>query len=176
MRALKSKGAAAPKKSTALAAARLKYGIPALPYGPMGASVIVFRLPLPSMTAGGLHIPHVWTDTMEGTGNPLEPKKEIVGRAAPEPKGIIIGAGLAAMDIMRDAQIEFGDIVYFAKYAGWETEVSRDPENTGKDIIQMKVQDLLGSADMLERTLGPKARYEVVYDEETGEHMYKEVR
>lgn len=137
------------------------YGIPDLPYQPFGENVIIFRLPNETMTAGGLYIP----------GTAEEPK----------PQGVLIGAGLAARDKMADGDIEIGDVVYFAKYAGWEKHIKDDPGNKGKDIIQMKVQDILGSEDSIARLSGPNKTREIKRDndpesESYGQHFYEEIK
>lgn len=108
-----------------------QYGIPKPPYLPQGNNVLIFRLPSDSVTAGGLIIP--------------DENKE------PKPMGVIIGAGLQAMDVMKSSLIELGDVVWFGKYAGWAQEVSRDPQNVGKYVTQMKIADVLGSCDALDR-------------------------
>lgn len=107
------------------------YSIPEIPYLPMGKNVLVFRLPSETRTAGGLYI----------ADNAQEPK----------PMGVIVGAGLAAIDVMTSALIELGDIVWFGRFAGWEKEIQRDPEGKGKQILQMKIEDVLGSVDAIER-------------------------
>ena len=126
-----------------------KYGIPAIPYLPKGKNVLVFRLPSEEVTAGGI----------------------ILAEDAKEPKtyGVLVKAGLAALDEMRDHLIELGDIVWFGRFAGWEKEVQRDPMGKGKSIMQMKIEDINGSVDGLER----ENDYTVEYDEETGQHYYE---
>lgn len=65
--------------------------------------------------------------------------------------GVLIAAGLVAHDVMESNLIEIGDVVWFGQYAGWQKEIQRDPAGTGKSIIQMKIEDVLGSVDALER-------------------------
>lgn len=131
-----------------LATERAKmYGIPSAPYLPMGKNVLVFRLPSESRTAGGLYIAETAQD--------------------PKPMGVLLDAGLAARDILADHLVEIGDIVWFARFAGWEKEVQRDPEGKGKSILQMKVEDILGSVDALER----RDRSDIGFNED-GEHIY----
>jgi chaperonin GroES len=113
-------------------AKRIKqYGIPRPPYLPQGNNVLIFRLPSETISAGGIIVP--------------EEHQE------PKPMGVIIGAGLAARDVMESSLIQLGDIVWFGRFAGWEKEIQRDPMGTGKSILQMKIADVLGSCDALER-------------------------
>lgn len=123
------------------------YGIPSAPYLPMGKNVLVFRLPSESRTSGGLYI--------------AETAQE------PKPMGVVVEAGLAARDVMADHLVEIGDIVWFARFAGWEKEIQRDPEGKSKQILQMKVEDVLGSVDALARL----AACDIGFNED-GEHIY----
>lgn len=116
-------------------AKRIKqYGIPKPPYLPQGNNVLIYRIPSEDISAGGIIIP--------------DEHKE------PKPMGVLIGAGLAARDVMESSLIELGDIVWFGRFAGWEKEIQRDPQNVGKSVLQMKVADILGSVDALERVGG----------------------
>ena len=137
-----------------LAERRKQYDIPELPYLPAGKVVLVFRLPNETKTAGGLFIAETAQD--------------------PKTMGVLVGAGLEALDILRDHLIEIGDIVWFGKFEGWEHEVKRDAENKGKQINQFKVDGILGSVDALERVQGKNPTHELVYNKELGEHHYEE--
>lgn len=128
---------------------RKKYEIPVCPYGPKGKVVLIFRLPMETKTAGGLYLAEVAQE--------------------PQPKGILIAAGLTARDEMRDHLVELGDEVWFGRFAGYEKEVERDPENKGKTIIQMMISDVLGSVESIER----EKEYDLRYDEEIGEHYWE---
>lgn len=144
-----------------------KYDIPPIEYLPKGKAVLVYRLPPEKETAGGIVLPQVWTERHEdGYGNVTESavKKE------PVCKGVLLAAGLVARDEMRDHLIEIGDIVYFGRYAGSDRDAQRDPENAGRTISEMKIEDINGSADGLERL---RSAYTIEYDEETGQHYYE---
>jgi co-chaperonin GroES (HSP10) len=132
---------------TLLAERQRTYGIPEAPYLAAAKNVLIFRLPNETRTAGGLYI----ADSVQ----------------EPKPMGVLIGAGLAALDIMTDHLIEIGDIVWFGRFAGWEREIQRDPEGKGKQILQMKIEDVLGSVDALDRV----KRYDIDLNED-GEHIY----
>jgi chaperonin GroES len=130
---------------------RKKHGIPPNPYLPMGKNVLVFRLPAEEVTAGGIII--------------ADSAKE------PKPYGVLVGAGLAALDVMGDHLIELGDIVWFGRFAGWEKEIERDPEGKGKVILQCKIEDILGSVDALDRIKNC-----TVEKSEDGTHYYEPVK
>lgn len=129
-----------------------EYGIPGIPYLPQYKTVLVYRLPERKVSAGGIHL-------LTGDG----------GEGHAEARGVLLSAGLKARDSMHDALIEVGDIVWVARFAGWEKEVSRDPENVGKKILQVKIEDINGSVDGVERAKD----YDIVRDPDTGEHFYQ---
>jgi chaperonin GroES len=129
-----------------------EYGIPSIPYLPQGKNVLVFRIPSETRTAGGLYVPDEHREA--------------------KPMGVLLAAGLGARDVMADHLIDVGDVVWFGRFAGWEKEVQRDPEGKGKQILQLKIDDVLGSVDALERA----EEYEicVVQDgENAGQHYYQ---
>jgi co-chaperonin GroES (HSP10) len=142
---------------------RKQYDIPELPYLPVGKVILVYRLPSEEVTKSGLVIPQVWTEKGEdGT--------TMSGQKSPDPKGVLVGAGLQALDVMRDHLISIGDIVYFGRFEGWEMEFKREQMKAGKYLIQMKIEGILGSVDAMER----RKQFDVEYvetEDYTG-HIY----
>lgn len=120
-----------PVPTDRLSERRRMYDIPPIPYLPVGKNVLVFRLPNETVSKGGIIFAEVAQE--------------------PKPYGVLVGAGLGAMDVLEDHLVELGDIVWFGRFAGWEKEIARDPEGKGKHIIQLKAEDILGSVDALER-------------------------
>lgn len=108
-----------------------EYGIPPIPYLPIGHNVLVFRLPEEERSAGGLYLAESTREQKHA--------------------GVLVSAGLAALDVLADHLVDIGDVVWFGKYAGHDEEVQRDPAGKGKRIISMKCEDILGSVDALER-------------------------
>lgn len=139
-----------------LAARTKQYNIPPLPYLPMGKNVLVYRMPMETKTAGGLYIAET-------------------ARVA-KPMGILVAAGLAALDVLSDHLVEIGDIVWFGRFHEYEEEVKRDPEGKGQTILQMKAEDVNGSVDALERVRDYEVvRVAVSDDEPDTQHIYKRV-
>lgn len=136
---------------TKLEERREKYGIPDAPCLPQGKKVVVFRLPLQEKTAGGLFIPEE--------------------HANPEPMGVLIAAGLAARDVMRDALIEIGDIVMLPRFTTNSPEVSRNSAEKGKHVELLNIEDLVGSVDGLER-LDKHYDIKVFATDDGDEHRY----
>lgn len=142
---------------------RKQYDIPELPYLPVGKVILVYRLPSEEVTKSGLVLPQVWTEKSEdGTTTS--------GQKSPEPKGVLVGAGLQALDVMRDHLIELGDVVYFGRFEGWEVEFQREKMKSGKYLIQMKIEGVLGSVDAIERMKAHAVEY-IDTDDERG-HVY----
>ena len=131
---------------------KYKDKVPPVPYLPMGEVIIVYRLPSEEQTAGGIYTPEEYR--------------------SPVSSGILIAAGLAARDIMADALIEIGDIVYFGRFEGDEKEFKREATEKSKKLLQLKMRGVLGSADALFRS----QHYDIVRvtnEDGTTEHMYK---
>jgi|SRR5688572_19135308 len=130
-----------------------QYGIPDPPYLPMAKDILVFRMPAEEMTSGGIVMP--------STSN------------APKSYGVLVAAGLRAMDKMAEHLVEIGDIVWFGKFEGEEEEIEREKGASGKYLLQMKVEGLRGSVDALERV----KNYTIVRNEDEtseayGQHFY----
>ena len=128
---------------------RKKYGIPAQPYGPKGKVCLVYRLPPETRSAGGIIFAEAHQEQQQ--------------------VGVLIAAGLTARDEMKDHLVELGDTVYFGRFAGYDQEIARDPENKGKAISQMMISDVHGSVEAVER----EKDHVLMYDEETGEHYWE---
>lgn len=149
------------RKLNAEANARLEariaeHQVQVLPYMPIADNILVLRLPAPpkkTQTAGGLYIP----ETSQEEEEPLS-------------EGILIQAGCAARDVLRDHGVLLGDLVQIGRFAGWEKEFKADARGQGKRILQMKDRDVLGSIDLHARLWGPNPTMCIVLDD-YGEHQ-----
>lgn len=130
------------------------YDIPGLPYLPKGKFCLVFRLPSETKTAGGLVLPDTAQDVKHAC--------------------VLLAAGLDAIDELQDALIEIGDIVWVARFAGWEHEVKRDAQAKGQQMLACEAKEIIGSVDALDRVYGKTATHELSWDEETEKHWYVE--
>ncbi|HXU23073.1 MAG TPA: co-chaperone GroES family protein [Tepidiformaceae bacterium] len=129
-----------------------QYGIPPIPGLPMGKTILVFRIPPVERTAGGLYIP----ETDQG-------EQEI---------GVLLAAGLGAIDILKAALIEIGDVIWFGRFAGTNRTVRREAAQKAEQITAMKVEDVQISVDALERLKGYDIKELAVEGEPTGQHFY----
>lgn len=134
---------------------RKKYDIPAIPYLPFGKNVLVYRFEGASKTAGGLEIPDEY--------------REVKSR------GILLAAGLAAMDILADGLIDIGDEVCCSHYAGRDRKTEgREAGEVARSVWEMKVEDILGSVDALKRS--EKYKVVVVRDDNDPQNQWREWR
>lgn len=129
-----------------------EYKIPAIPGLPMGKTILVFRIPPVEKTAGGLYIPE--TDQSE---------QEI---------GVLLAAGLGAIDVLKAALIEIGDVVWFGRFAGTNRTVNRNAGGKAEQITPMRVEDIQLSVDALERVKDYEIKEFEIQDEPTGQHFY----
>lgn len=118
-----------------------EHGIPKIPYYPSSKTVLVYRLPPEEKSAGGIIFAQTDQDTRY--------------------HGVLLAAGLGALDHMADHLIEIGDIVWFGRYAGSDAKTERQATERSSVICQMKVEDILGSEDAIERVKG----YDIVRDD-----------
>lgn len=126
---------------------RKKYSIPAAPYGCFGDDVIVYRLPYEERLASGLYLPQ---------GDEAEP----------ESRGVLVAAGLGALDVLADHLGEIGDVVWFGTFDGEEKHAGAGKKGR---FLQMKISAIRGSEDKLDR----EKDYDIVRDAETGQHKYE---
>jgi co-chaperonin GroES (HSP10) len=131
-----------------------EYGIPKIPYLPAGKTILVFRLEGEEKTAGGLlYVPDEHREV-----------KDI---------GVLLAAGLGARDFMAEHLVDIGDICWFGRFAGREQTIDRQAGTKGQKILSMKIEDLVGSVDALERVKD----YDIKIDndpesESFGQHFY----
>lgn len=87
------------------------------------------------------------------------------------PRGIIIGAGLMALDALRSHGQELGDTVCFIQQAPWRMEVDRIGGHSEWMLI-FRVGDISGNLSLQERLRAKAARVE--YDEATSVHKIRD--
>lgn len=85
------------------------------------------------------------------------------------PRGVIVSAGLLALDAIRSNGMDLGHIVSFSKLAPWAKEVDNISGHVEKLLI-LSAGDIISSEDLYENLRNRVAR--VVYDQEHGIHKY----
>lgn len=140
---------------------RLEYGIinEAFSVQAFSDRIFVYQLPAKSFSAtygGGLiHKSDITIDREQ---------KEA-------PRGILIGAGLKAMDGLRANGVGLGHIVTFVRMAPWRMQLATV---AGKDhkIIMLRAGDLTGSEDLRSQLM--KGRGEIFFDEQDNQHKLRD--
>lgn len=115
-----------------------EYGLPKCPYQPAFDRFVLYTLPekkaeRETFVEGGMIFKLNSTNSRE--------KKE-------SPRGIVMAAGLKAMDIMRSHGIRLGSIVWVARFSPWRHVVERT-ERGEIEMMFLRVSDIVGSEDVL---------------------------
>jgi hypothetical protein len=87
------------------------------------------------------------------------------------PRGIIVSAGLLAMDILRGNGIGLGEVIWMASHSPWRFEVDsklKDGKVESVDFYFMQAGDAVLSEDLVERIREGDA----VVEFENGKHRY----
>lgn len=121
-------------------------GIEPPTYMPMDNNCVVWRLPPLEMSKGGIVMPQESQN--------------------PHIKGILLAVGPRARDVLYSNGIEEGDIVIFARFAGWEAQDRTKDRLLSAEYLILKDRDIIGSDDLRVLLSSGKAKY--VLDESTG--------
>lgn len=117
-----------------------KYKIPSSPYAPLFDRIVVYILP-EEKAARDTFIPG-------GKIQKSEEYKEAEKRESP--RGVLIAAGLKAMDILRGHGVDLGHIVWLARFSPWRHEVDRDENGKPIELMFLRAGDIVGSEDVRE--------------------------
>lgn len=121
-------------------------GIDPPTYQPMDNNCVVWRLPPLEVSKGGIVMPQ--------------------HAQSPHVKGILLAVGPRARDVLYSNGIEEGDIVIFARFAGWETQDRTSTKALDNEFLILKDRDIIGSDDLKVMLSQGKAKY--ILDEKTG--------
>lgn len=105
-----------------------------LPFTPVYKRVVVEPLKPEETTLGGIIIPEVAQQRAN--------------------RGLLLGAGLGALDILASHGINLGDVVLFGKYAGVWEEWRQPGATSSRDVRKLLViqaDDILGSEGLAKR-------------------------
>ena len=121
-------------------------GIEPPTYQPFDNNCVVWRLPPLKVSSGGIVVPE--------------------DAQSPHSKGILLAVGPRARDVLYSNGIEEGDVVIFARFAGWETPDRTPTKQLDTEYLILKDRDIIGSDDLRVDLATGKAKY--VLDEKTG--------
>jgi co-chaperonin GroES (HSP10) len=117
-------------------------------FQPQDNNCVVWRMPDLEMSRGGIVIPAAHRDA--------------------HVKGILMAVGPRARDVLYSNGINLGDVVIWARFAGWELHDKTHKEEKADQFIILKDRDILGSDDLRVDLATGKAKY--VLDPSTGRH------
>jgi hypothetical protein len=128
-----------------------EHKIPAWPGQAMYNRIIVYRLPdkaaaRESFTEGGLIV---------------KPETVASNTKYKSPRGVIVSAGLQAMDVLRGNGIGLGDIIWMASHTPWRFEVERTTEGESIEFFFMQAGDVVISEDLIKRLKNGTAKIEI---------------
>lgn len=138
-----------------------EYSIPPWPGQAMYGRIIVYRIPdkaaeRKTFVEGGL----------------IQMTEEAAsGRAWRAPRGIIVSAGLQAMDVLRGNGIGLGDMIWMASHTPWRFEVDSKKAGEKVETVEfffMQAGDVVISEDLIDRIRSGSAKVEL----RDGKHQY----
>lgn len=143
-----------PRRESLLDRRIREYNIPPWPGQAMYGRIIVYRVPDKAAERKTFIEGGVIEMTEEQAG----------GRAWRAPRGIIVSAGLQAMDVLRGNGMGLGEMIWMASHTPWRYEV--DSKQTGDKVetvefFFMQAGDVVISEDMQERIRSKRATIEL---------------
>jgi len=139
---------------------RLKeYNIPAWPYQPVFDRIVVYRIPEDKAKS----------DKFSEDGILVKPEVVKDREEKSSPRGLVVAAGLTAMDQLKGHGIGLGDLVWLTKWTFYSHETARTTMG-GVEFLFMRAGDVVGSEDLLKSMQAKKVT--VVLDKD-GQHKYR---
>ena len=127
-----------------------EFSIPEWPGQAVYDRIIVYKLPEEKADR----------ETFQKGGVIVKPEHVRSAERASSPRGIIVSAGLGAMDIMRGHGIDLGHVVWLARFAAWRHVVERT-EKGDIEFWFMRVGDIVNSEDLLASLQKKKVKIEL---------------
>lgn len=128
-----------------------EYGIPEWPGEAQYARIIVYRVPDKAASR----------DTYADGGLIVKPETVASNTKWRAPRGIIVSAGLQAMDVLRGNGMGLGDMIWMASHTPWRFEVEQKVDGESVEFFFMQVGDIVLNEDMLERRRNGSAKVEI---------------
>lgn len=146
-----------------LAEAIERYKVPPCPYEAVYDRVVVFSVPEEKAER----------ETYAQGGVIVKPETRRDTEKRETPRGILVSAGLAAMDVLKGHGIGLGHMVWVARLAPWRHEVDRT-ENGVVEFLFLRVGDIVGSETLQQYIRDGKAKVTVSTEgEDKGQHRYE---
>lgn len=137
---------------TLLSEAVEKHRIPPWPYEAVYDRVVVFSVPEDAASR----------ETYAQGGVIVKPESRQKHDQSVTPRGIIVSAGLGALDVLRSHGMDVGHMVWVARLSPWRHEVDRDADGKVIEFLFLRVADIVGSETLLAQRRAGAASYEKV--------------
>lgn len=147
-------------KNSMLDAAIKEHSIPSWPYEASYDRIIVFSLPEKKAQR---------ETAIEG-GIILKPEQTKDREERESPRGVIVSAGLGAMDYLRSHGMGLGHEVWVARLSPWRHVVERDKNGRDVEFLFLRAGDVVGSEHLRQWVADGKVTVECGED---GAHRYK---
>jgi hypothetical protein len=142
---------------------RREYNIPMWPGQAMYGRIIVYRIPDKAAER----------ETFNEGGSIVMPEEMAANKKWRAPRGVIVSAGLLAMDVLYGNGIGLGDMIWMASHTPWRFEVDSEVKN-GKvestEFFFMQAGDAVLAEDLFEKVKAGTVR---VVRGKDGKHHYE---
>ena len=136
-----------------------EFNLPPVPYQPAYDRFILYTLPERKAER----------DTYAEDGIIVKPENIKSKEMKESPRGVVMAAGLKAMDILRGHGISLGSIIWVARFSPWRHVVDR--RSTGDvEMMFLRASDVVGCEDLLGHMADGKCKIVLGND---GLHRYE---
>ena len=116
-----------------------QFDIPDWPGEATFARILVFRIPDKAAKR----------DTFVEGGSIVKPETTRSNDEFRSPRGVIVSAGLQAMDVMRGHGMQLGELIWMSSYTPWRFEIDTKEDGKPVEFYFMQVGDISLSEDLL---------------------------
>lgn len=137
-----------------------EFNLPPCPYQPAFDRFVLVTIPEPQAAR----------DTFVEGGLLVTPESVRDRQKKASPRGVIVAAGLTAMDQLRGHGIGLGSIVWVARFSPWRHEVEKTKDGFSIEMMFLRASDVVGCEDTLKQLHDGELK--IVYGED-GKHRYE---
>jgi hypothetical protein len=136
--------------------------IPAWPGQACFERIIVYRIPDDGSAS----------ETFAKDGVIIKPEYRRKVDKERSPRGVVVSAGLAAMDVLVSNGMQIGELVWFAPHVPFRFEVGKRAGGTPWEFYFMNVGDIVLSEDILQRVVDAELKLERRMNGPVWQHIY----
>lgn len=91
-------------------------------------------------------------------------------------RGVLVYAGLRALDELKSHGIDLGHIVWYARLSPWQRRYAGVGLQEGRaaigDVVVLRASEIVGSEDLWRETW-EEGKYEIAYDSDNNQHYFR---